>query len=296
MIIRIITSCLIIIAGFSLNGQADWDKVEIKTHQIKDQIYMLEGRGGNIAVFTGDDGTLMIDDQFAPLSEKIKTAIAEISDHPIKFLINTHWHGDHTGGNENFANDGAMIIAHDNVYARLSSDQIRPFGRTTPASPEAAWPQLTFNEEMKIHFNGMSVQLIHVHNAHTDGDAFIYFSEANVLHMGDCFFKDRFPYVDTEMGGSPAGAIEAVELALMLIDEETVIIPGHGSLASKEDLSNYYKMWTTMSERVKQLIADEVSLEDVDFEKTTEGYESWGTGFINPEKMVKTLYNAYREN
>jgi cyclase len=279
----------------TIMAQIDFSNVIITTEQVTDNIYMLQGSGGNIAILTGEDGTLMVDDQFAPLSDKIMAAIKDISDQPVHYLLNTHWHGDHTGGNENFANAGATIIAHDNVRKRLSTDNVRPFGRTTLASPEAAWPQLTFNDEMHIHYNNENIHLIHNHNAHTDGDAFVYFSDSNVLHMGDCFFKDRFPFIDRDMGGSPDGYIKAVSQAILITDSDTKIIPGHGSLASKVDLLNYYNMLITMRDRVKKSISDGQSLEEALEANLTEGYESWGTGFINNEKIVKVLYEAYVE-
>ncbi|MBT8233477.1 MAG: MBL fold metallo-hydrolase [Saprospiraceae bacterium] len=291
---KIITIIFALFLSASLYCQ-NWDEIDIKPIKVTDNIYMLTGGGGNIGLCVGEDGIVMIDDQFAPLSEKINATLREISDQEIKYLINTHWHGDHTGGNENFANDGATIVAHDNVHKRLSTEQIRPFGRTTPASPEAAWPQLTFDERMTIHFNGQSIHLIHIHNAHTDGDAFVYFPEDNVLHMGDCFFKDRFPYIDRDMGGSPDGAIKAVELALMIADGETQIIPGHGSLANKDDLLRYHTMLITMRDRIKKVIKENVSEEDLDFDSLTQDYETWGGGFINNEKMVKTFFSAYTD-
>jgi len=254
---------------------------------------MLEGAGGNIAILSGDDGTVMIDDQFAELSPKIKEAIKKISNYPVSYLINTHWHGDHTGGNANFAKDGATIIAHENVRERLSHDQIRPFGRSTPAAEEIAWPQLTFNDNMKVHFNNETINLIHVHNAHTDGDSFVYFENANVLHMGDCFFKDKFPYIDVAMGGSPDGYIKAASIALMLCNSETKIIPGHGSLASKSDLLNFYTMLMTMKDRVQKVITEGKTQEEALALNLTEGYAEWGTGFINEETIVKTLFSAY---
>ncbi len=286
---------LAITIATNLMSQNDFSDVTITTEQVTDNIYMLQGAGGNIAILTGEDGTLMVDDQFAPLSEKIMAAIKDISDNSVHYLLNTHWHGDHTGGNENFANAGATIIAHDNVRKRLSTENVRPFGRTTPASPEAAWPQLTFNDEMHIHYNNENIHLIHNHNAHTDGDAFVYFSDSNVLHMGDCFFKDRFPYIDRDMGGSPDGYIKAVSQAILITDTDTKIIPGHGALASKEDLLNYYNMLITMRDRVKKSINDGQSMEEALAANLTEGYESWGTGFINDEAIVKVLYGAYKE-
>jgi len=287
---RILITLLLSAATFVLTAQRDFSKVEITAEKIKDHLYMLQGSGGNIMISFGDDGVLMIDDQFAPLSEKIQAKITEIAGQDVKFLINTHWHGDHTGGNANFAKDGATIIAQHNVRKRLTVDQVRPFGRTTPAADTLAWPTLSFGEDLEIHMNGESVQLMHIHNAHTDGDSFVFFPISNVLHMGDCFFKDRFPYIDLEMGGSVQGAIEAIEAAMMIINEETVIIPGHGSLANKEDLRRYLAMITTTRDRVKNVSSDETKLEDLDVESLTEGYEDWGGGFINSEKWISTLF------
>jgi len=286
---KLIVFVALICAYANLYAQRNWDEIKIVAENVSDNIYMLKGSGGNIGVITGPDGTLMIDSQFAPLSEKIKAAIHELSDTSIVYLVNTHWHGDHTGGNENFGMDGATIIAHDNVRERLTTENVRPFRGTTPPAPEMAWPVITFNDEMSLHINGESLHLFHVHNAHTDGDSFIYFPKANVLHMGDCFFKDRFPYIDTDLGGSVAGAISAVEKAFMICDEETKIIPGHGDLASLEDLRKYFAMLNTMNDRVKNVSTAESTIEDLDIESLTEGYEDWGSGFINGESFCKTI-------
>jgi len=288
---KILQTILFILIAVSAYSQR-FDDVVIKTHEVAEGIHMLEGAGGNIGIFAGDDGVLMIDGQFSDLSEKIKAAINEISNHPVKYLVNTHWHGDHTGGNANFAKDGATIIANHEVRKRLTADQVRPFGRTTPAADTLAWPTISFGEDLEIHMNGESVQLMHVHNAHTDGDSFVYFPKANVLHMGDCFFKDRFPYIDFEMGGSVAGAIAAIEAAMMIIDEETMIIPGHGSMANKEDLRRYLAMINTTRDRVNNVTSEDTKLEDLDVESLTEGYKDWGGGFIDGEKWIGTLFRG----
>jgi len=288
---KILQTILFILIAVSAYSQR-FDDVVIKTHEVAEGIHMLEGAGGNIGIFAGDDGVLMIDGQFSDLSEKIKAAINEISNHPVKYLVNTHWHGDHTGGNANFAKDGATIIANHEVRKRLTADQVRPFGRTTPAADTLAWPTISFGEDLEIHMNGESVQLMHVHNAHTDGDSFVYFPKANVLHMGDCFFKDRFPYIDLEMGGSVAGAIAAIEAAMMIIDEETMIIPGHGSMANKEDLRRYLAMINTTRDRVNNVTSEDTKLEDLDVESLTEGYKDWGGGFIDGEKWIGTLFRG----
>jgi glyoxylase-like metal-dependent hydrolase (beta-lactamase superfamily II) len=265
--------------------------VEIKPEKITDNIYVLFGAGGNIGLFMGKDGTLIIDDQYAPLSEKIKQAINGLTDDPVKYVVNTHWHGDHTGGNEAFGSDGATIIAHSNVRKRLSTEQVmKAFNRTVPPSPEAAWPVITFEEDITLHINGDDLMIFHVHNAHTDGDAFVYFKNNNVLHMGDCFFKGRFPFIDLGSGGSIDGAIKAVAAALMIVDEETVIIPGHGTLASKQDLLNYSEMLHTMRDRVKKAVAEGKTIDEIKNAGLDEDYEEWGTGFIKVATFVDFIW------
>lgn len=288
-----ILSHLLLLTSFSI-AQRDFSQVEIKVTQVTDRIFMMEGSGGNIAVLIGDDGTVMIDDQFAPLSDKIKVAIAALTEHPVTYVLNTHWHGDHTGGNENFSKDGAIIVAHENVRQRLSSENIlKAFDRSVPAAPEAAWPQITFQDDMKIHFNEEDILLMHIHNAHTDGDAFIYFMNQNVLHMGDCFFNSRFPYIDLGSGGSIDGAIEAVEAALMLTDTKTMIIPGHGKLARKSDLLKYYTMLVTMKSRVMDAMADGNTLEEMKAAGLDKGYESWGQAFISGGRFIDIIWSDY---
>ena len=199
---KTITKLSILTLFLTLNIQAQrFDKVTIKPTKLTERVYMLEGAGGNIGVSVGDDGVFVIDDQFAPLSEKILTAIKTISDKPLKYLVNTHYHGDHSGGNENMAKAGAVIIAHDNVKKRLVEKE----------SPKEALPVITFNDQLNISINNESIAVFHVANAHTDGDALLYFTESNVLHTGDTFFNARYPYIDLDSGGSVKGYIEAVK-------------------------------------------------------------------------------------
>jgi len=289
-----ITFFLCLIFSFHVYSQRDFSEVEIVPTQVAENLYMLEGSGGNIGVFTGDDGVLMIDDQFAGLSEKIKLAISELSEYPVFYLLNTHWHGDHTGGNENFGMDGAIIVAQENVRKRMSTDQFnKAFNRTIEASPEIAWPQITYADDMQIHFNDESIMLIHVHNAHTDGDAFIYFPERNVLHMGDCFFNGRFPYIDLGSGGTVNGAIKAVQTALMLTNNSTKIIPGHGKLAHKSDLLKYYTMLEVMKDRVLDGMAKGQSIEDMKAGDLGAGYEAWGEGFISLDRFIDIIWTDF---
>lgn len=276
----------------NLFAQRDFSKVEIKTEQVAENIYMLTGSGGNIGVVVGDDGVFMIDSQYGPLSEKIATAIGKLSSQPIKYLFNTHWHADHTGGNENFGEKGAIIVAHENVKNRMSTEQIRPFRKPTPAAAKIAQPVITFKNDMKFHFNGEDILIYHFHYGHTDGDAFVYFPKSNVIHMGDNFFKGRFPYIDLSSGGSVEGALKNINAVLFLADAETKIIPGHGTLANKKDLMDYRDVIIIARDRVKKSIFKGMTLEEIKAENVTKEYdEEWGSGFINPEKFIGILYS-----
>lgn len=279
------------LVAYSSFAQSRFDKVEIKATEVTSGIYMLVGSGGNIAVSTGEDGVLMVDSQFAPLSEKIKAAIHKISTNEVKFLLNTHWHGDHTGGNNNFGTDGAIIVAHENVRQRMSTDQInKAFNRTTKAALKAAWPVITFKEDTQLHFNGQDIALLHVHNAHTDGDAFVYFAQANVLHMGDTFFNGRFPYIDIGSGGSVQGLLDAIAKAKMIVNDETKIIPGHGALAAKADLDQYGAVVETVYNRVKNAVANGDSIETIKAAGYTSEYEGWGSGFISADRFIDIIW------
>ena len=286
--------CLILVFIFSQNNtfaQRDFSKVEIKTEQVSDNIYMLVGSGGNIGVCVGEDGVFMIDSQFGPLSEKISKAIATLSTKPIKILFNTHWHGDHTGGNENFGKKDAMIVAHDNVKERMSTEQKRAFRKPTPAAPKVAQPVITFNDKMSFHLNGEDILVFHFHHGHTDGDAIVYFPKSNVIHMGDTYFKGRFPYIDLGSGGDVEGVLKTINEVLFLADEDTKIIPGHGALSNKEELMEYRDVITICRDRVKKAIASDMTLEEIKASNLTKEYdEEWGGGFINPEKFIDILY------
>ncbi len=237
---------------FPGNAAAQGD-VEIIVQHLNDNIYAIFGQGGNIGMSVGDEGIFLIDDQFAPLTPKILAAIREINDGPIRFVLNTHWHGDHTGGNENLGDEGAMIIAHDNVRLRLIEGLDRGNGRITPPAAEGALPVLTFNDQVSLFINGEEARAIHVENAHTDGDSLIYFRDANVLHAGDTYFSGRYPFVDITSGGSIDGLIAAIELALSFVDDDTIIIPGHGPISNKAELEVYLEMLTVSRDRVASL-------------------------------------------
>ena len=287
---HLITLSIIILFFFGNIANAQrFDKVEIETIKVADHVYMLIGAGGNIGVSIGDDGVFVIDDQFAPLSEKIHTAIKALSDKDIKFLVNTHHHGDHTGGNENMQKLGATIIAHDNVRQRMETTP----KRDGSSEAKASLPIITFNDELSLHINGEKIGIFHVEHAHTDGDALLYFTESNVLHTGDTYFKGRYPYIDLDSGGSVDGYINAVKLGLQLIDDDTKVIPGHGNLSNKEEYQTFLKMLEYLRTKISEAIkAGNTEDEVAKNEAITKMYDDldYGTGFINSEKIRRTFY------
>jgi glyoxylase-like metal-dependent hydrolase (beta-lactamase superfamily II) len=284
---------LILLFFISLNVQCQKNDVTITSKKLTEQVYVLKGQGGNIGLFIGEDAVFMIDDQFAPLTPKILAAIKEITDKPVTYLINTHWHGDHTGGNENMEKEGALIVAHENVRKRMSVDQIIR-GKTKKASPKSALPVITFSDDMMLHINNDDILITHVHNSHTDGDAIIYFTKNNVLHMGDAYFQGKFPYIDLNSGGSIDGYISGIEKAVILADVETKIIPGHGNVSSKEEMKPYLKMLKTLRQRLNDEVNNGKSLEDVlKNESITSEYTSYN-GWINEERIKTAIYNSLK--
>ncbi|WP_299155450.1 MBL fold metallo-hydrolase [uncultured Christiangramia sp.] len=276
--------------SFSSFAFQNMEQVEIKTQQITKEVYLLQGAGGNIGILTGPDGVFMIDDQFAALSDKLIAAIATISEQPVRFLVNTHHHGDHTGGNENFDDQGALILAHENVRERLKE-------KATDST--AGIPVITFNDQLNLHINANDVMVMHVYNAHTDGDALVYLPQSNVLHTGDTFFNGMFPYIDLSSGGSVDGDIEAAEKGLSIINEKTKIIPGHGDLASYEDYSNYLSMLKSIRENVQKKINEGATEEEIarDESLTSEFYTDQEASefFINGEKIRRTFYKSLKK-
>ena len=252
-------------------------------------LYMLVGRGGNLGISIGDDGVVVIDDQFENMAPAIKGAIAKLTDQPVKFLVNTHFHGDHSGGNEAFIADGTTIVAHHNVHKRLNSKtKSELFGRISEARP-AASPQLTFSTDMVFHLNGQNAQLIHTPNAHTDGDTIIYFAGADVLHMGDNYFNGLFPYIDTGAGGSIDGMIASHKTGLALSGPNTKIIPGHGPLSSKAELHTAHDMLVNVRGKIAAQMERGKSLEDIIAMDPLKGMENYAS-FIDKEKMVRSVY------
>jgi len=300
MIRRVVWPALAAALLFAAPGAAaqSMDEVEIGVESINDGVHMLAGRGGNIGLVVTEDGAFLIDDQYAPLTDRILAAVGSVTDQPVKFVFNTHWHGDHTGGNENLAEKGSLVVAHDNVRERMSTEQVMEFfGRTTPASPDAALPVVTFNDEVTFHLGGHTINAFHVPHAHTDGDSVVHLPEANVIHAGDTVFYGLYPFVDVDSGGSLAGMISAVERIAEMADENTTIIPGHGPIIDREQLLGYHQMLVTVRRRLDAAIDAGRSLEDIQAAGITAEFdEQWGGGFIPPDRWVELLYRGATEN
>lgn len=282
-------AALFLIITSPLLAFQDFEDVQIEIIPVNGNVSMLTGAGGNIGVLTGDDGIIMIDDQFAPLSEKILNKLKSLSEQPVKYLVNTHHHGDHTGGNENFQKEGALIFAQENVRKRLLND----------STVTGGFPVVTFDENMQLHLNGNDIMVVHVHNAHTDGDALIFFPQSNVLHTGDTFFNGQFPYIDLESGGSVDGDIEAAETGLSFINDQTKIIPGHGSMANYSDYKEYLNMLKGIRKNVTEAIQAGKTKEEIisDESLTSEFHsdEEVKDSFINGPKIRETFYQSLKK-
>ena len=267
----------------------DFSKVEIKVEKVAGSVYMLTGQGGNIGVCAGDDGIVIVDDQYAGLAPKIVAALNGISDKPIKFIINTHYHGDHTGSNEVFARTGT-IIAQDNVRKRLESGTT--FGtRKTPPAPKIALPVVTFSDKATVHLNGEDIRAVYYPNGHTDGDAIIEFAQANVVHMGDDFFNGIFPVIDIENGGSARGMLKNVEAVIAKVRDDTKIIPGHGPLGDKVALRAFADMLRGTTDAVAAALKAGKTLDQMKADKILANWDKWGWQFIPTERYIEVLYN-----
>lgn len=284
--------CLGLVSSISADNH--WGNVEYKTVQVKDNLYAMIAEGGNLVVSVGKDGTFLIDDQFAPLTEKLITEIKKMGGDIPRFLINTHWHYDHTGGNENLGKVGTLIVAHDNVRKRLSvNNKLTAFNAEVPASPKEALPVITFSTDTSFHLNGETIHALHVHNAHTDGDTVVHFKNANVIHAGDVWFNGFYPFVDVEHGGSLVGMIEAATTIINMADDNTVIIPGHGLVGDKAELVAYRSMLGDVLVKLRKLKVEGKTMDEAVAEKPTQALDTvWGDGFLQPDQWVRIIYSG----
>jgi cyclase len=289
---------LLVVCVANAQQQTDFSKVQIKVTKVSGNIYMLEGEGGNIAASVGEDGIVIVDDQFAPLADKIQAALKNlgITDKPVRFVINTHYHGDHTGGNEPFANTGSTVIAQDNVRKRLENGGTAGNGGSikmeVKPAPKAALPIITFDHDVTVHLNGEDIRALHFPAGHTDGDAVIFFPKNNVVHMGDDFVRYGFPFIDVASGGSVQGMIAAMEKTSAELPPDVKVIPGHGALSNLDDVRAYVKMLKETSAAVQKGIDAHQTLAQMQQEKILEPWSKWSGDFIDQNKFLETLYNS----
>lgn len=280
-------------ATSALAQDQDFSKVQIKATKVAGSVYMLEGAGGNIGVSIGADGILIVDDQFAPLADKIRAALKTLGEGKLKFVLNTHWHGDHTGGNAQFGME-APIIAHDNVRKRLATEQ-KIFNEKVPASPKEALPVITFDQSLSVHFNNEEIRAIHFPHGHTDGDSVIFFTGSNVVHMGDDFFAGRFPFVDLENGGDVINLAKNVGEIIGRLPAGVKIIPGHGPLSTIDDLKLYHRMLVETIETVRKQAAAGKTLEQIKAAGLPETWKTWGEGFIKTDQWIELIYRSLKK-
>lgn len=273
-------------------AQTDFSKVEIKATKVAGNVYMLQGSGGNIGVSVGSDGILIVDDQFAPLADKIRAALKELNPGKLRFILNTHWHPDHTGGNAAFSPE-APIIAHDNVRKRLSTEQESTFfKRKFPAASKEALPVITFDKSLAVHFNGEEIRAIHFPQGHTDGDSIVFFTTSNVVHLGDDFFAGGFPYVDIDSGGSVEGLAKNMGDVISKIPAGAKLIPGHGPISTIDDLKAYHRMLVETTDIVRKKIAAGKTLDQIKSEGLPDEWKSWGAGFIKTEQWLELVHRS----
>ena len=282
--ILLVTAITALFSANSSFAQDKWDKVEVTSQPVSGSVHMLMGSGGNIGVSTGDDGILIIDDQYAPLAKKIAKAIGDISNKQIKYIVNTHYHGDHTGSNAYFKEvKGSTIFAHDNVRKRLANKDDHK---------HASLPVVTYQQGVTFHFNGDTIKVLHLPAGHTDSDSVVWFEEANVLHPGDLFFEGRFPYIDLDGGGTVAGYINNVTKLIGMLKDDTKIIPGHGKLATKVDYQKALDMLIDTAAMVKSMKVEGISVEDAVKQGLGEKYTAWSWSFITEKRWINTLYKG----
>ena len=280
----------ILIMPAPLSAQ-DFDEVEILTHHVKDNIYYLEGSGGNIGVIIGDDGVLIIDNQFAPLTNKIEAAITDLTKLPVTFVVNSHFHYDHTDGNENFGKAGAFIVAQDNARRRMESAQVLASGYSQRRYEKVGLPKITFFDAMRFYFNDEPIHITYNGPGHTDGDAQVYFLQSNVIHTGDMFVRYVLPFIDQNNGGSLDGMIEATDRLASQINDETIIIPGHGQLSTRDDLLSYREMLVTIRGNLLRAKVQDLSPSEMLEVEAAEGFAPAGEG---TDQWLLRAYDEYR--
>jgi cyclase len=295
---------IMVLAGMAAFGQTsraqpqDFSKAEIKVTKVSGNIYMLQGEGGNIAASVGEDGIVIVDDQYAPLADKIQAALKNlgITDKPVRFVINTHYHGDHTGGNAPFANSGSTVIAQDNVRKRMESGGTGGNGGSIkmeiPPAAKAALPIITFDHDVTVHLNGEDIRALHFPAGHTDGDAVIFFPKNNVVHMGDDFVRYGFPFIDVASGGSVQGMAAAMEKVSTELPADVKVIPGHGDISNLDDVRVFVKMLKETSGAVQKAIDEHKTVEQMKQEKILEPWKKWSGESIDSDKFIETLYNS----
>jgi cyclase len=278
----------------TLVAQPNWDTITVRAQALRGGVYMLTGAGGNIGLSLGADAAFLVDDQYAPLTAKIIAAVKSVTDQPIRFVVNTHWHGDHTGGNENIGKTGALIVAHNNVRKRMSVEQFNSlFNSRTPPSPAGALPVVTFTDSVSFHVNGDELVAYHVPPAHTDGDVIVHFTRADVVHMGDTYFATGYPFIDVSSGGDVNGIIAVADRVLAGCTPQTIIIPGHGPVSNCEGLRTYRNVVATVRDRVRAAMERGQNLEQIKAAGlTTEFDDRWGRGFIRPPVLVELVYRS----
>jgi glyoxylase-like metal-dependent hydrolase (beta-lactamase superfamily II) len=285
--------CFGVLSTALLAEKDEFAGVKVSAQKVRGSVWMLEGRGGNVGVSAGPDGFLLVDDQFAPLAEKIRRALAGIGAGELRFVLNTHWHGDHTGGNEVFGRE-AVVVAHANVRRRLMEAQ-RLGEHEIPAAPPQAWPVITFDESLTVHFNGEDIRVLHFPKGHTDGDSVIFFKDSGVVHMGDHYFAGRFPFVDLQSGGSVEGYLKNVARAIEKIPENAKIIPGHGPLSNLKELRQWHRSLKDSVEAVRRRMKDGASFEDIKKEGLPAEFRPMAWEFVPEARWIETVFRSYSE-
>jgi cyclase len=278
---------LLLLLPFALQAQQNFDTVKIRPFPLAGNLYMLTGSGGNLGALVGTDGNLIVDDQYAPLSDKIRKAVYAINPGEVRYVINTHLHGDHTGGNENFRKLGATLLAHDNVRARMMKESVNREGKTVPPRNPDSWPVVTFDRRLNVHLNGEDLELYYLDRGHTDGDVVVKFTKANVIHTGDAFVRDRYPFIDLTSGGSFLGYIHTLQLIHDLADDQTKVIPGHGALATRADVKSLHDKLADIRDQVIVALNKGIKPEELSSQPIATKYDAeFGKGFVKGKDFV----------